>query len=162
MSHIQPGIEPGSITKSPNSHSIFNWMKISSENWGEDPHLGGGIFVIYTVCSVHMAVVCLHPSVLHFLSNQWINFHLDSKQFSVDDLCPEKSISILRNRKSFPGMPECLMLVSVVERCNISKSKQTIQSYRIHPGVICCIYVLRICNFLPPPTTKFLLLYSTL
>lgn len=44
MSHIQPGIETGSITKSPNSYSIFNLVKISSENWEEDPSSGGRNF----------------------------------------------------------------------------------------------------------------------
>lgn len=130
MLHVKPGIGPGSITKSPNSYGIFNWMKLyltDSEHWEEDPSSGDplwSIYTIYTVFSIHEAVVYLSPLVLHFLSSQWINLHLDSKQFSVDDLCPGKAISILSNRKSFPGMPECLMSLSVVERYNISKSKQ--------------------------------------
>lgn len=94
-----------------------------SEDWEEDPLSGVNcdLSIICTVFPIHEAVVYLSLLVLHFLSSQWIKWHLDSKQFSVDGLCPGKAISILGKRKSFPGMPECLVSLSVVERYNISE-----------------------------------------
>lgn len=79
------------------------------------------VFVVVVVSAVYLLLL-----VLQLLCSQCIDLYLGSMQFSADELCLGKAVSILRNRKFFPRMPECLVSPSVVERHNISKKvKQT-------------------------------------
>lgn len=175
VTHAGHGTRAYKVTKLIQHFQVNEVYYIFPRFWtlrGTFPHLGEPLWSLHNlycllffclfVFSVHPNAVYLFLLVLHSLCSQCIDLHLGSTQFSANELYLGKAVSILRNRKFFPRMPECLMSPTVVERHDISKNEANMRMHKIRPDIIRHIYVFSICNFLPPSTIKLLLLYSAL